>query len=315
RIPSYRQGSSVVDKVCVSNTKDNTVYIPNTIAIDLVGSHSYYGDTGGPLMCDGVQIGVCSTYEYKNKTVSVVYAVVAAYKHWIESTIEEEPYVSMKSNERRYFKCTGTILTDRWILTAAHCADKKDNDFLLDTITYSAGEVTLREDNMDSILSYAIHPDYGARKKRLDNGRIASYNENDLCLLHTKSVIKFDNFVQPACISSSKNITGDCIIVGFGKLMDRSNGDSFGNLDLYFAQLDYEILEGYDHKTKIVWMKDRYPSIGDSGGPLVCEGSQLGVLSQGGESIDGIFVIYTLLGDFKSWIESTTETDTHLFLT
>ncbi|KAJ9594181.1 hypothetical protein L9F63_014341, partial [Diploptera punctata] len=215
--------------------------------------------------------------------------------------------INLDDNNRSSYKCTGTILADRWILTAAHCADVPPYNMILDAITYSAGEVTLREDNMDNIVGYAIHPDYGTRMKRFEDGSVMDYAVNDLCLLLTSSVIKFDKFVQPVCISSSKEIKGDCITLGFGRLGNEQG--EIGNLDLYFAHLDYEVMDGYDPKTNFLRMKYRFPSKGDSGGPLVCDGWQLGVLSQRRMTATGMDGTYTIVGNFKSWIENITKID------
>ncbi|KAJ9594179.1 hypothetical protein L9F63_014339, partial [Diploptera punctata] len=71
---------------------EERVKTSNTITIAVDGPYPYFGDSGGPLMCDGKQIGVNSIGYYKRKPIRIVYENVGAYKDWIDSTVEENVF-------------------------------------------------------------------------------------------------------------------------------------------------------------------------------------------------------------------------------
>lgn len=69
-------------KVVGMNCKDN--FDGPAICSEGVDGAAYFGDSGGPEMADGVQVGVCSTGDGEGK--SQQYASVAAARKWIKKT-------------------------------------------------------------------------------------------------------------------------------------------------------------------------------------------------------------------------------------
>lgn len=216
----------------------------------------------------------------------------------------EAPYMVSLSEA-----CGGSIISDKWVLTAAHCAGHFEN--------VKGGILNLEERGISFSVKRVIkHPDYNRKTM-----------SNDFCLVELTKAIDFQKTgLKPIQLADVKfeedgnQAPGiDATVYGFGDIGDGRPNDSAdlnkvavpivsheeaNSEDSYGGEVDKTMLPaGYANGGKDSCQ-------GDSGGPLVVYNDQnlpvqVGVVSWGeGCAMKNKYGVYSKVSSAYRWIKS-----------
>uniref|UniRef100_A0AC34RHN8 Peptidase S1 domain-containing protein n=1 Tax=Panagrolaimus sp. JU765 TaxID=591449 RepID=A0AC34RHN8_9BILA len=103
-----------------------------------------------------------------------------------------------------YLRCSGTIIGDRWIMTAAHCIEVVYSHVGVGNINFN-----LVDYNVEEIF---VHPNFNELESYLD----------DIALLKLRDKIKFNESILPICLWQNDGLNKDefFVVAGWGDTFD-----------------------------------------------------------------------------------------------
>ncbi|CAB3260973.1 unnamed protein product [Arctia plantaginis] len=212
--------------------------------------------------------------------------------------------------------CGGSVISERFILTAAHCVFSKS----VGTVKYAAMGILKRTDPPETWQRYNVkrairHPEYKPPSKY-----------NDIALLEVDRTIKFNKDVLPACLNTGGGNEIEATATGWGTLGHRQSLadilqvvqlEQFSAEECFAAYPPHRHLQnGYNHASQSCYGSKNNKIIdtceGDSGGPLQitskfgsCIYDIIGVTSYGRPcGVVGNTGMYTKVEYYVPWIES-----------
>jgi secreted trypsin-like serine protease len=213
--------------------------------------------------------------------------------------------VQIRSGNSWYHICGGSIIGERWVLTAAHCLNKTS----VDLMRVSVGANTLTPGGtVYPVMAQISHEGYDANAPAVPH---------DIGLLKLSTSITYTPLVQPIALPNLPYLAdGKATLTGWGLL---SGGGSSPANALQHATVTVLPMAdcrvrwpgfGLDPVNQLCTF-DREPPLapceGDSGGPLAREGQVIGIVSWGVKTCSGKYPsVYTNVGAYRTWITGWT---------
>ncbi|XP_044265437.1 uncharacterized protein LOC123011852 [Tribolium madens] len=230
------------------------------------------------------------------------------------------------------FLCAGSIITDRYVLTAAHCINL---DRRLELVLVRLGEHDLlAQKDCFTVNNYTTcapsHVDFTIQEVAVHKQYNTENIQNDIALIKVRGQIRFTEYVKPICLPFEKHlelkdlVTQKLTISGWGKTNAANLGGS--------TTLQYTSVSVWNHTACMNSVPPEVQPIqdtqicangpakedackGDSGGPLVNATTdtggdlryfQLGIVSFASSLTCGdpnLPTVYTRVDKYLQWIE------------
>ncbi|XP_067253518.1 complement factor D-like isoform X1 [Chanodichthys erythropterus] len=218
-----------------------------------------------------------------------------------EAKRHSRPYMVSLQKSGKHF-CGGFLISDQFVLTAAHCWKRYDNLMVV------VGAHDLRDSKSSDhirVKSYIPHPNYRPTNK-------PHHHDADIMLLKLKKNVKLNNKVGVIPLpKKGEDVKADtaCSVAGWGMLTD-------GLKSNVLMEAKVSIIDNTECRNRwgalysvsqMICVYGRGGTCkGDSGGPLVCGNTAVGITSFGSRrhcNSPEHPNVYTKISQYIQWIQ------------
>jgi hypothetical protein len=258
-------------------------------------------------------------------TAYVVNGEDATEGEWPSFAIVYVMYGSYTSEHYKVTKCGGTLVSDRHVITAAHCVHSDSGQLKpAEEIKVRVGKFrpTIFEEHEQRI--YAKRVCAASKYNKRGNG---PHMHDDWALIELEHPVEFNDYVQPAALPfepvKTNGTASRCYLVGVGSLGRQGTGEMQYPDTLQRMRVDRVSCRAWGlsdrDRSRVCYSKHNRQEgdscKGDSGGPVLCLNEKRrwtlvasvsfgAPYCDGSESWVGVYArIRTLLGDIKKECE------------